>query len=209
MERPPGVIYSFHKVHSAWEHRDLIGMSKDIKHYYNIPHSQSKAMKKLKKLLNTGTEIEFFNVWRPLTVVKSHPLAVCSWSSVDPENDPWGVELDGARFQMASGQDWKANPQHKWYYLSDQDPQEVYVLRQGKTPGNGGRGIHVPHTAFHPPGKAEDAPPLYSYEISVAVIMKAKSDNILMSFISQAKRLFMQCVDFFHSKMKGYQKIPA
>ena len=90
------------------------------------------------------------NVWRPVKQVTREALAVCDSRSVD-ENDlhevtsiiPQSAGV-GKGFGVFYG---KANPAHKWYYVSNMKPEEVLMIKcfDSKKDGRARRCIH---TAF-------------------------------------------------------------
>ena len=67
------------------------------------------------------------SVWRPLKPIKSWPLAICDSRTVRP-SDLIPSDLVRRRFV---GESFYArfNPEHRWYYLSDQRPDEVTMLK--------------------------------------------------------------------------------
>ena len=68
------------------------------------------------------------NVWRPIEhVVEDYPLAFCDPNSV-PEQDL--VECDHVRRKFKGANMYAHfNPEHKWYYLGQQRPEEVLLLK--------------------------------------------------------------------------------
>lgn len=68
------------------------------------------------------------SVWRPIeNVVEDYPLAFCDAASV-PDGDL--VECDHVRRRF-KGANFYAyyNSAHKWYYLGEQHPDEVVLLK--------------------------------------------------------------------------------
>ena len=68
-----------------------------------------------------------FSVWRPLKPIKSWPLAICDSRTVR-QSDLVPSDLVRRRFV---GETFyaKSNPEHRWYYLSEQQPDEVTMLK--------------------------------------------------------------------------------
>ena len=68
-----------------------------------------------------------FSVWRPLKPIKSWPLAICDSRTVR-QSDLVTSDLVRRRFV---GETFyaKFNPEHRWYYLSEQQPDEVTMLK--------------------------------------------------------------------------------
>jgi hypothetical protein len=67
------------------------------------------------------------SVWKPLATVTSWPLAVCDSTTVREEDF---VTTDLVR-RKYFGETFYArfNPNHKWYYVSNQQPDEVTLLK--------------------------------------------------------------------------------
>lgn len=90
------------------------------------------------------------NVWRPLKTVFRDPLAVCDWSSVDAKKD-WIAE----RFIFPNS--WNElgeishNPDHRWYYLNQQTPNEPLVFVQYDSKKEAEGGMTTAHSAFVDP----------------------------------------------------------
>lgn len=93
------------------------------------------------------------NVWRPLKTVQRDPLAVCDWATLD-----WRKDRLANRMVLPHG--WHElgkyafRESQQWFYLSQQQPQEVLIFTQfdSESEQAGGGGMTVPHTAFKVPG---------------------------------------------------------
>jgi hypothetical protein len=72
--------------------------------------------------------VRVINVWRPLSdPVEDYPLAVCDPSSV-PAQDY--AECDHVRRKFKGANMYlHFSPQHKWYYLGQQRPEEVLFMK--------------------------------------------------------------------------------
>ncbi|KAL7784960.1 hypothetical protein V8C37DRAFT_394846 [Trichoderma ceciliae] len=78
------------------------------------------------KYLTEGWRVRIVNVWRPLRTVVTAPLAVCDARSVaatdlletDQINESWYGEIFLVKF----------NPGHKFYWLSNQTPDEICLM---------------------------------------------------------------------------------
>lgn len=116
-----------------------------------------------KKHLLLG-RIMLVNLWRPITPVQSMPLAVCDASSV-ARSDLFPCELQGARTGTAgaTGLNVAFNPQHRWFYVPDMQPQEMFVFRLCDTRQDAPQ--WTAHTAFHDPRSAPGAPGRQSIEV--------------------------------------------
>lgn len=74
---------------------------------------------------------------------------------------PQTVFLTGNFASVSKGSSFKslavsANPRHKWYYVSDMQPDECLLIKIFDTQsGKAGISGGVPHTSFHLPGTEE------------------------------------------------------
>ncbi|KAF2165782.1 hypothetical protein M409DRAFT_67111 [Zasmidium cellare ATCC 36951] len=143
----------------------------------NSVHSDFTPAGALKQLENVITDAEerqqlienhrvyVINVWRPLKPITRDPLAVCDWQTVDRHRD-WISK----RFIYPGN--WSElgtpvyHPDHRWYWISNQRPNEalVFVQFDGDKVDEGG--MTVAHTAFVDPDFNE-GPPRESMEIKM------------------------------------------
>jgi len=98
--------------------------------------------------------------------VAHNPLAVADYRSIDPDKDLISVRLiyadrEGATFSV------KYNPGHKWYYLSDQTPDEVTFIKCFDSDVDKAR--LTPHSAFHDITSPSHAPERQSIEVRALV----------------------------------------
>ncbi|KAF8555715.1 hypothetical protein OG21DRAFT_1460557 [Imleria badia] len=107
------------------------------------------------------------NVWRPIANTVAHkPLAVADYRSIDPDTDLISTRhiyahREGATFSV------KYNPGHRWYYLSDQTPNEVTFIKCFDSDVDKAR--LTPHSAFHDGTSPPDAPQRQSIEVRALV----------------------------------------
>ncbi|KIP06712.1 hypothetical protein PHLGIDRAFT_35829 [Phlebiopsis gigantea 11061_1 CR5-6] len=90
--------------------------------------------------------VRIINVWRPIHHPVAHkPLAVSDWRHLDAEHD-----LVPIRFiypdRVGGTYSVKYNPDHKWYYLSNQTPEEVTLIKCYDSEVD--RARLTPHSAF-------------------------------------------------------------
>lgn len=113
-----------------------------------------------------------YNVWRPIAPVQRMPLAFCHAPTVRPQ-DLVPAHFDG-RFPGTPEDEYYPtvryfhlafNPDQRWYYFRDMQPQEVAVFKQWDSDGS--RARCVPHTAFEDPTSSPGAPPRQSIEVRV------------------------------------------
>ena len=79
------------------------------------------------------------SVWRVLKGPNNDwPLAVCDHRSINTETD---VVANDVLHKDTVGENWLlyGNPNHKWYYLSDQVKEDLIVFRNFDSKGNKAR----------------------------------------------------------------------
>lgn len=105
------------------------------------------------------------NVWRPIAVVESTPFALCDASTVRAE-DLFDSEvvggLGGLPFSL-----WGFNlawrPDHRWYWLPRQRPDETLVFKLFDSDPHAVQ--FTAHSAFEDPTAPEEAAPRQSVEV--------------------------------------------
>lgn len=95
-----------------------------------------------------------------------NPLAVADYRSVDPDQDLVSTRhiyahREGSTFSV------KYNPGHKWYYLSDQTPDEVTLIKCFDSDVDKAR--LTPHSAFRDSTSPSHAPQRQSIEVRALV----------------------------------------
>ncbi|EGF98195.1 uncharacterized protein MELLADRAFT_30153, partial [Melampsora larici-populina 98AG31] len=86
------------------------------------------------------------NVWRPVHAVQDNPLGLCKWNSLLPE-DTLQAKITPTTAEN-SMQAWRYREGQDWFYLSKQQPSEVYAFMQHDSRGENGHGVNVPHASF-------------------------------------------------------------
>ncbi len=105
------------------------------------------------------------NVWRPIVMVESAPLAVCDASTVRAE-DLFDSEvvggLGGLSFSL-----WGFNlahrPEHRWYWVPRMQPWEALVFKLFDSKPDAVQ--FTAHSAFEDPNTAPDPAPRQSVEV--------------------------------------------
>ncbi len=105
------------------------------------------------------------NLWRPITMVESAPLAVCDASTVRRE-DLFPSEivggLGGVGFSL-----WGFNlayrPDHRWYWVPHMQPWEMLAFKLFDTDDDAVQ--FTAHTSFEDPDTPPDAAPRQSIEL--------------------------------------------
>ncbi|KAG0146908.1 hypothetical protein CROQUDRAFT_715304 [Cronartium quercuum f. sp. fusiforme G11] len=163
---------TFHEVHSDY----TLEFVKEAINMYNgfvqvgpsPPSVDPNDIDEFNKLVKAGERALLLNVWRPIRTVESVPLGLVSWKSVEPTKNMWPHEYCAER-KGYKRQYWTYNSKHKWFYTSNQEPEEVYVMLQHENSGIDGHGVHVPHVAFHHPETKEGAAGRFSFDIRLAL----------------------------------------
>lgn len=107
------------------------------------------------------------NVWRPICgPVLDSPLALCdSRSFTDADLIPTDLVYPHVRGETSSV---AYNPNHRWVYFSEMQPDEVILIRVHDS-ANDGRARLSFHTSFANPLAPADAPPRESIEVRALV----------------------------------------
>lgn len=84
-----------------------------------------------------GCRWAIINAWRPIKTIHRNPLAVCDTSTV-PNADlvpvyakltpTWGNTLEDLSAEQSQVYNVKANPDHRWYFASAMQPDEVLLI---------------------------------------------------------------------------------
>ncbi len=106
------------------------------------------------------------NVWRPIRgPVQESPLAVCDARSIVQDDFVKHVlkyrDRDGEVYSVAY------NPNHRWYYVPNQQKEEVLLLKCYDSDGR--RARFTAHSAFEDPTSPPDAPARESVEVRTLV----------------------------------------
>jgi hypothetical protein len=107
------------------------------------------------------------NVWRPIRgPVLDSPLALCDARSFTDDD----LIASDLVYQHVRGETSSVEfkPGHRWYYFSEQQPDEVILIRVHDS-ANDGRAKLSFHTSFENPLAPADAPPRESIEVRTLV----------------------------------------
>ncbi|KZO90308.1 hypothetical protein CALVIDRAFT_522936 [Calocera viscosa TUFC12733] len=114
--------------------------------------------------------VQIVNVWRPIRgPIRDYPLAVADYRSINPETDLQPTDLIyptriGETYQVRYGD------HQKWYYIKDQKPDDVLLLKCYESEVEPGRALLTPHTAFfNKDSLTQEFEPRQSIEIRVLV----------------------------------------
>jgi len=96
------------------------------------------------------------NVWHPLQgPLVDWPLALCDGSTVDFENDTMAGDIVDKDAVFENTQ-VHFNPEQRWYYLSDQVPEELLIFKNADSGEESGGMPGVPHASFDNPGTTDE-----------------------------------------------------
>ncbi|KAI8978771.1 hypothetical protein BD414DRAFT_421802 [Trametes punicea] len=139
----------------------------------HIDQTYEASVKRVRQLLGDDAErllrsrVRLINVWRPIANPVFHkPLAVGDWRSLDERADLVPVryiypDREGATFSV------RYNPAHRWWYLAQQTPDEVTLIKCYDSETD--RARLTPHTAFWDQTSPSDAPHRQSIEVRALV----------------------------------------
>lgn len=139
-------------------HNDYTAKSGPRRVRDHLPPAEAEA-----RLQNRFAEI---NVWRPIRgPVRESPLAVCDARSMVQDDFVKHVlkyrDRDGEVYSVAY------NPNHRWYYVPNQEKEEVLLLKCYDSDGR--RARFTAHSAFEDPTSPPDAAPRESVEVRTLV----------------------------------------
>ncbi|KAG9314902.1 hypothetical protein JVU11DRAFT_4010 [Chiua virens] len=110
---------------------------------------------------------QIINVWRPIANPVAHdPLGLADFRSIDVHTDLFVTRLvraphDGQVYSV------KYNPGHKWYYLADQTPDKVTLIKCFDSDTD--NAVLTPHSAFSDKTSPAGAPRRQSIEVRALV----------------------------------------
>mmetsp|Transcript_1705 Transcript_1705/g.2423 ORF Transcript_1705/g.2423 Transcript_1705/m.2423 type:complete len:239 (+) Transcript_1705:2-718(+) len=108
-----------------------------------VPEDEAKRM-----------DIMFVNAWKPFgRIVYDNPLTILDWQSVNPTKDCHGLQRGSPIKKMSIYNTTVTySPSHRWVYLSDMRPDEVWLFKQVDSRGRrSGVSEHGFHTSFRMP----------------------------------------------------------
>jgi hypothetical protein len=115
--------------------------------------------------------VQVINLWRPIRgPLRDAPLAVCDASTV-AAGDLLPSDLV-YRDRVGETYGVTYNPEHRWYYVPDMQPDEALLLKCYDS-ATDGRARFAPHTAFEDPTAPADKLPRESIELRTLVFHEA------------------------------------
>ncbi|EPS97536.1 hypothetical protein FOMPIDRAFT_1128214 [Fomitopsis schrenkii] len=162
-----------HTIRYAQEDRQTNAQARGPVEHVHIDQTYDASVKRVHYHLPDEAErllkgrVRIINVWRPIHHPAAHkPLAVSDWRYLDTEHDLVSTRLiyphrEGSTFSV------KYNPDHKWYYLSNQTPDEVTLIKCYDSEQD--RARLTPHSAFTDKTSLPELPTRESIEIRCLV----------------------------------------
>jgi hypothetical protein len=109
------------------------------------------------------------NVWRPISgPVRESPLAVCDARTIAPQD----LVKSDLVYRDRVGETYAVtfNPQHRWFYVPDMQPDEALLIKCFDS-WEYGPARFTAHSAFDDPTSLADAPPRESIEARTLVLL--------------------------------------
>jgi len=143
----------------------------------HVDHTAKSGPQRIRDFLGADAEgllkrrAQVINLWRPIRgPLRDAPLTVCDARSVAPADL---VQSDLVyRDRVGETYAVRYNPDHRWYYVSEMQPDEALLLKCFDSETDG-RARFMPHTAFIDPTAPADVLPRESIELRTFVFYDA------------------------------------
>ena len=106
------------------------------------------------------------NFWRPIKTVYRAPLALVDAATVSKDDLNFAEVrggLDDPNRPPLYGWNLSYNPEHRWYYASEMQPDEIFAFKLYDSIDDVPQ--YTGHTAIELPGTTDETPPRHSIEI--------------------------------------------
>ena len=139
----------------------------------HVDHTAKSGPQRVRDLLPDeadellGGRVQIINLWRPIRgPVRDALLAVCDALTVGQDD----LIPSDLVYPHRVGETYSVifDPAHRWFYVSDMQPDEVLLLKCYDSKVDG-RARFAPHSAFLDPTAPSDAPPRESIELRTLV----------------------------------------
>jgi hypothetical protein len=162
--------------------RGEVGVREPVDGAHN-DYTLSSGPRRIREILEENNALDLvdhraalINVWRPIVgPVQDHPLAVCHARTTDiadfiPTDIQHYLE-DNLETPHLTGEiySFQHSDAHRWFYVSDMQPDEVILLKCYDT-ADDGRAIFTGHTGFRNPACPPDFTPRESIEVRTVVV---------------------------------------
>lgn len=149
------------------------GMPRQPATRVHVDHTAKSGPQRVRDLLGEEAEellqgrVQIINLWRPIRgPLRDAPLAVCDARSVAADD----LVPSDLVYRDRVGEIYavKYNPNHRWYYVPEMQPDEALLLKCFDSETDG-RARFMPHTAFEDPTAPAGIPPRQSIELRTLV----------------------------------------
>ncbi len=139
----------------------------------HVDHTAKSGPRRVRDLLPAEADqllksrVQIINLWRPIRgPLRDAPLAVCDAGSVAPED----LIPSDLVYRDRVGETYAVNfnPEHRWFYVPEMQPDEVLLLKCFDS-ATDGRARFMPHSAFEDPTAPADMAPRESIELRTLV----------------------------------------
>ena len=139
----------------------------------HVDHTASSGPQRVRDFLSAEADellrgrMQVINLWRPIRgPLRDAPLAVCDAGSVAPSD----LVPSDLVYRNRVGETYgvRFNPNHRWFYVPDMQPDEALLLKCYDSMTDG-RARFAPHTAFEDPTAGADVAPRESIELRTFV----------------------------------------
>jgi len=139
----------------------------------HVDHTATSGPQRVRDFLGDEADdllrgrVQVINLWRPIRgPLRDAPLAVCDAGSV-ASSDLVPSDLV-YRNRVGETYGVRFNPNHRWFYVPDMQPEEALLLKCYDSAIDG-RARFAPHTAFEDPTAGPDVAPRESIELRTFV----------------------------------------
>ncbi|KAH8799347.1 hypothetical protein F5884DRAFT_863518 [Xylogone sp. PMI_703] len=167
------IIDNIDEIHIVnWQNRSsdngMGGISKEVSKEVHVDLSKPEIEKRIRKIFPDRADyllkgrVRMVNIWRPISgPVKNWPLVVSDAQSISPDKI---LEFDRVLpGQLITARYGIQDPNTKWYYLNEQQQNEVLLFKNYDSDNSVAQGI--PHTSVELPNAAPDTPARESCEV--------------------------------------------
>lgn len=126
-----------------------------------------------KQLKTNNKRVVGISLWRPLTTIRRDPFTFMDGNSLDPATECEVVPRltpDGMPYENRAVKFTTNTQNHKWYWLSTQQPTEMTLVKLADSNPPPGTVECSPHCSFALPDSAEHQDPRESVEIRCVVV---------------------------------------
>ncbi|KAF4568114.1 hypothetical protein EYR40_010491 [Pleurotus pulmonarius] len=149
-------------VHKITEFTDVTGPAFSVHGDRTLDAAESLAAIGLDHL--THGRYRIINVWRPIgNPARDVPLAMLDYRSIDQDRDLVPVTIEYATQHIETLAAFYSD-KHRWFYLRDQTPQEIILMKNFDSLTDGTARVCM-HSAFRDPTCSPDAQPRRSIEV--------------------------------------------